>query len=795
MIFWFATRELRRASKEELPELILLVFSSFLCCFLILILGSSYSSALRSFESALSPIKQRSEFITLESLKDSTLSHSIPKLSAYFVIEPVILLKPELGQGFPSSLKVVASGKAQQIISSAKHFHRLEKLERLRVTFQGKTYSLPLKGTAIRSEDTNDLEGKIVIPLTMLPEQTQDSFSHILLLPRGQNSKFRNELLKLGTQLSKLPSADSLIGAFSDNILILSLSSLIVFLLGLYQVMKLRFLSKKDETNLLLLLGLKQTKLISIKLLESGALALLGAFLGLLVFSLIGEGIIDAIGRNLARLYLGNADLFLAELTYTPKSITLLALSCSVSVVLLSIWGAVYEDSKKGTSFKARFAKLSFTLSVFLLILTLVCSYLFSFAPTSPKAYFCILVLFAAVLSVSQLSFKLLSPYLLKLLQGSPRAYALLTCSHLRSQRASAALSISVFSLAATVMISLGMFISSFQSVLSSWTEATLKADAYIRPVEQKSLFYPSTITDQTLSKLRKSFPEASFEAVSQHMVNRKESIYSVVSLPMESLRKRQSYPLLSGAYPHNFSREVLISESYAKKYGISVGASLGLASLQLQIAGVVQDYSSEHGVVYLDSSLFVQLFPNKGVTGIGVFAETMNKEEILEIERFIKEANLGLEFLYNRELKDEVDRIFRSTFFITDIIRFSLVLFCAFSLSLFVLQLILQRKTRFGICSTLGLRSRDFVFSSAIESSLIPVSAFFISIPAGTLLGVIICKILAPSAFGWAFPLTIGLDVYAYPILSLVSAYMLSLFMPIFRIQRIEPILVEVSE
>src|SRR5262249_20137092 len=111
---------------------------------------------------------------------------------------------------------------------------------------------------------------------------------------------------------------------------------------------------------------------------------------------------------------------------------------------------------------------------------------------------------------------------------------------------------------------------------------------------------------------------------------------------------------------------EVLVSEPYARRFGVRAGATVTLRTPQgpprLTVAGVSRDYSNDRGTVLLDRALYLALFDDRRVTSVAVLAApgvdaSALRRRILTAAR--ANGRYALSIATNVELRRQVLRIF----------------------------------------------------------------------------------------------------------------------------------------
>ena len=120
---------------------------------------------------------------------------------------------------------------------------------------------------------------------------------------------------------------------------------------------------------------------------------------------------------------------------------------------------------------------------------------------------------------------------------------------------------------------------------------------------------------------------------------------------------------------------EVIVSESFARRFGVRAGETLPLdgvaGSGPTRVAGVFYDYTSEHGVVMMDRSLYLRLFEDPTIDSLGVFVEPGHPRRAEILADVVPSGRrTGLPALSRDELHANALQVFDSAFAVTRSMR-----------------------------------------------------------------------------------------------------------------------------
>jgi putative ABC transport system permease protein len=324
--------------------------------------------------------------------------------------------------------------------------------------------------------------------------------------------------------------------------------------------------------------------------------------------------------------------------------------------------------------------------------------------------------------------------------------------------------SIAVTALAMALGMTLAMIltVSSMRETVRTWVESGLRADLWVRSSaggDRAVGDFPPDIVPSL-----KSVPGVG--AVDPFRVREASDplgrTFTVGASDFRVLARAGGASLLDGRDPRRVaeaareSGEVLVSEPWSRRFGAARGGWASLRTARgvrsFRIAGVYRDFSNDRGTVLLDRALYLQLFDDARVTSAGVLASPGVAPE--ELRRKIL-ADLGgrfaLEVTPNRELREQVLRIFDRTFTVTHALEGIAITVAILGIANALVASAVERRRSFALLRAVGASRRQIVAAVLLEASLAGAVAVVAAILAGAAFAALLIGVINPQSFGWS--------------------------------------------
>ena len=198
----------------------------------------------------------------------------------------------------------------------------------------------------------------------------------------------------------------------------------------------------------------------------------------------------------------------------------------------------------------------------------------------------------------------------------------------------------------------------------------------------------------------------------------------------------------------------VLVSESFAIKYGVAVADRIALDTPQgarlFEVAAVYYDYSSDRGIVVMDRTTFARHYGAQRPTGLTVYLEPDADPEAVREELL---AAVGpdhrLFIRTNAALRAEVLRIFDATFAITYALEAIAIFVAIMGVATTLLTLVLERRRELTMLRLAGASRGQIRRMVVIEAAMLGILSQGVGLAFGVVLSLILIYVINVQSFG----------------------------------------------
>ncbi|MFM1846570.1 MAG: hypothetical protein RL417_44 [Pseudomonadota bacterium] len=336
-----------------------------------------------------------------------------------------------------------------------------------------------------------------------------------------------------------------------------------------------------------------------------------------------------------------------------------------------------------------------------------------------------------------------------------------------------------------SLLIGLGLMVSSFRTTLGEWIGYTIRADLFARSLEVSSGRGPARLPTE-FEEFVSALPDvtavirfASFEDDSGG------APLTVGGQDFNTADRARVFRLISGELNAQDLRArsgVIISEAASRKLGAGVGDPVRVGGVNAEVRGIFKDYSSEHGVVLFDFDRFRSIFGEMPLTSAAILVSS--PERIDGVAHAIEGSPLGREVKLqrNRELRETIFSIFDQTFQITTLMRGIVMVICFLGFILTVLQLHSERQHEIRTLTTLGMSQGAERTAVLLEGLLLFVPGVLLGLAGGTGLALILIYLVNPLSFGWSLDFVPTVPGYLGPIGVVLGSVFVAAWIVAFR-------------
>jgi putative ABC transport system permease protein len=230
-------------------------------------------------------------------------------------------------------------------------------------------------------------------------------------------------------------------------------------------------------------------------------------------------------------------------------------------------------------------------------------------------------------------------------------------------------------------------------------------------------------------------------------------------------------------------TREVLISEPFARRFAAAAGDPVTLATPRgprsFRVAGIYRDYSNDRGTVLLDRELFLALFDDARVTSVAVQAGPgVDPGALRRRVREAAEGRYALSITTNRELRREVLNIFDQTFAVTRALEAIAVAVAILGIANALAASAVERRRSFGLLRAVGAQKGQIRLAVLIEAGLTGMTGTAAALAAAAAFAYLLLGVINPQSFGWTVVINVpGGRLAAAALLVLAASLAAGLF------------------
>ena len=685
--------------------------------------------------------------------------------------------------------------------------HGLKVGDRVEVLSGSRQLTLTLRALLKLKGPARALEGNVALVDIATAQEAFDRIGRLdridLILEKGSSvEKVREQLQKLmpadvtvEPPQNRLGRIREMINAYRLNLLALSLIALFVGIFLVYNAVAFAANKRRYEIAMLRVLGTQRWQILGLFLSEALVVGLLGALVGVGLGLLMAKLALKAMAQTISELYL----LVRAESLSLSPLVILLGSGAALGVAFLGGLFPSLEASRtsprealyRGTLER----RLHMSLGKISLIGTAILGlgYLCSLQP--PVNGLPLFGFVAAFLILAGFSFLtpasviLVNRALAPGLAGLFKIEGKMASRYLGRSLNRSAVAIASLMTALAMLISISIMILSFRQTVVNWTEQIIVADLYISPAVR--------LTGQRSSlpaELVESLPQlpgfVAMERLSEipFRINEVPVLLDVTDLEVKArlgrvmFRRGSSQEILERCRQLN---QVSISEVLANRLGLGEGDRLELPTPKgvqsLVIAGVFYDYRTEGGMVIMDRSTFHRYWPEEGrYTSVGVYLQPgTNLDQSRTFIRGQLRRSQEIFITSNRELRQEILRIFDQTFSITYALQVIAIVVAIFGIVNTLILLVMERERDIGVLKAVGATNQQVQKMTLLEAGLMGLISFVLGAVNGVLLSLLLIFVINKQSFGWTIQFSVPMAMFGKTLILVVVCALLAGLVP----------------
>ena len=572
-------------------------------------------------------------------------------------------------------------------------------------------------------------------------------------------------------------AVEKMLAAFHFNLTMLSGIALVVGLFLIYNTVSVSVMTRRREIGMLRTVGVTRRGVMGLFLGEALLLGLVGAFVGVPLAKLLAAGTIALTSTTVDTLYVATAAT-VPSLTWThwlfglgiawPLSLLAAALPAREAAGVSPV-AAVTGADALGETPMADGPRVTGAGWLRCLKGPLVPAGLALWAAMQgPVAGLplwgfaaAVFAIAAAALSVPW-TLRAVSVTLRPMLGRAMGIEGRLAAAQIAASTPRLSVSVAALSVALALTVAIAVMVGSFRTTVTYWVDQSLGADLYVRPGVPPRSQNPPTFTEATLKVLRDHPAVEVMDGYRGMDFPFRDRIIKLGAGDFETMSRHgrvafktpgQSQDILRGAKE---SGDVLVSESLALRFDVGVGDEIELNTPQgahrFRIGALFYDYSNDSGTLTMDTTMFDRWFGKSLPSHAAIYLKPGSDPENVRREMLtaMPEGTL-LTMFTNQGIRNEVLRIFDSTFAITWALEIIAILVAMAGVAATMVTLVLERKPEMRLLRIAGADVGQVRRTIVIESGIIGLVSQMLGLVVGVLLSLVLIHVINPQSFGWS--------------------------------------------
>ena len=574
--------------------------------------------------------------------------------------------------------------------------------------------------------------------------------------------------------------------SFQLNLAALSYIALLVGMYLIYNTVAISVVQRRPEIGTLRALGVKRIQILRTFLAEGALFGLVGSLLGLVIGSVLATFSVAAVSRTVDTLYVAShADRVIYDPLVLIKALLIGIVAAIVAALVPAIEAAATPPAiaMRAHGFERRvphFARRTAIFGLGLLLVGWSCTFLPPVGDVPLFGYAAgLLIIFAG---------SLFAPLLIAGLSRFARAVLVsrsaageLAAANLGSSPVRNSVAVASLMIAIAMTVAVAILIGSFRTTVVAWADDTLKADLFVRPMGLGDASSDATFSPRVASTVARLPGVGSIDVIREISIPFRGRITNLAATDLSRFAGRSKVRFIGRVDQAELqrtlpgSRNVLISEPFATKFGLGTGDGFRLETpagfATFTVAAVYNDYSSDAGVVLLDLATFRRYYRDPSINSIAVYAKP--GADLVSLRDSIVRSVLPLrvDTETTRELRTLVITIFDRTFAITYALYVISITIAVLGVVSTLFALVLERRREIGLLRYLGLRTRDVRRLVYYEAGFIGLLGGISGVAVGVLLALLLIFVINRQAFGWLIELHMPYDFLVEAVVLVVIA------------------------
>jgi len=568
--------------------------------------------------------------------------------------------------------------------------------------------------------------------------------------------------------------------AYRVNLTVLALVALFTGAFLVFSTQALSVMRRRGQFALLRVLGLRRSQLLRQVLLEGGSLGVAGSLLGIGAGYVLAAAALHFFGGDLGAGYFPGIR---PQVAFTPGA-ALVFFGLGLGVALLGCLAPALEAARarpavaiKSGADEAPLARLA---RVWPAVACLLLAAVFSRAPPVFElplfGYLAIALLLVGGIGLMPRFAAVTFRALERLLARRSRVAPVLALSLARLANAPGQASIALGGILASfsLMVAMGIMVSSFRVSVDDWMNHILPADLYVRTVDAGGTGFLSRAQQAALAAMP-GVDKVQFLRTRRVSLSSARPPIVVIARDIDASDPARLLYLVGAASPVPAgARPAWVSEALLDLYGARVGQTLRLplggAEAVFHVAGAWRDYANQGGSVVIQLSDYRKLTGEATVTDAALW--TARGSDVAALEARLRALPFGaaLSFMRPGDIRAASLRIFDRSFAVTYLLEAIAIAIGLSGIAASFSAQTLARAREFGMLRHVGVTRRQVLQLLAFEGGLLTGLGVVVGFALGLVISLILVYVINPQSFHWSMGLHLP-----WPLLGSVAAVLVA--------------------
>ncbi len=559
--------------------------------------------------------------------------------------------------------------------------------------------------------------------------------------------------------------------AFHFNLNALGSIALLVGLFMIYNTISISVITRRKEVGVLRAIGLGRRMALLLFLGEALLSALVGTVIGLILGRVLASAVVLATATTVETFYiatiakesvgsytLGGGEVLLAFAVALPLSLVAAARPALEAARTLPI-EAMRGAERLANNLKP--ARKPIMIALMLFASGYLLSRLEAVNGLPVFGYAAALALMFGGASLAPNGLWLVCRLLDSVRGRIWQAERKMASANLRGAIGRISISVAALAVSLAMMVAVSILIGSFRETVTYWVDRTLVADIYAKAATRTNATSEGEIADAAIALIRAHPQVAAIDAFTAQPASYEGQFITLGAGDFAVLLEHGRLLFKTPSDARQALREaigqdqVVVSESFALRFDKQPGDAITLATKisaqRFTVVAVYYDYSNNRGAVVMDKQTYARHYGLAQPSSLSIYLhEGADAEAVAEdLGRTTGNAH-QLVLTTNSVVRDEVVRIFNSTFSITYALEAIAIIVAGLGVISTLITLILERRGEFAILGFLGATRGQVRRLIVFEALMIGSVSQLIGILIGALLSLVLIYVINVQSFGW---------------------------------------------